>query len=100
MASSKVFEQSSPIESESRRATLPALRADITAGTDAWQLIPTRAIFSAPPSTASAVGQGVGRVGVAGTGRGQDLVAGAGHGRHGLPGGPVALRGRTRGRRR
>ena len=54
MASSNVFEQRSPIESESRRATFPALRADITAGADAWQLIPTRAIFSAPPSTASA----------------------------------------------
>ena len=54
MASSKVFEQSRPIVSAKRRATLPALRADITAGAEAWQLIPTSAIRSAPPSIASA----------------------------------------------
>ena len=52
MASSKVFEHSRPIDSARRRATLPALRADITDGTDAWQLIPTRAMRSAPASMA------------------------------------------------
>ena len=37
-----------------RRATLPALRAAITGGAEAWQPMPTRAIRSAPPSMASA----------------------------------------------
>ena len=53
MASSKVFEQSRPIESESRRAILPALRACMAPGADAWQPIPTRAMRSAPVAMAS-----------------------------------------------
>ena len=52
--SSKVFEHMSPMDSASRRPTLPALRALITTGAEAWQPIPTRAIRSAPPATASA----------------------------------------------
>ena len=35
MASSKVLEHSNPIDSARRRATFPALRADMTAGTEA-----------------------------------------------------------------
>ena len=54
IASSNVLEHSSPMLSDSRRATLPALRCFITGGTELWQLIPTRAMRSAPPSTASA----------------------------------------------
>ena len=54
MASSNVFEHSSPMLRAKCRATLPALRTVMTGGTDDWQLIPTRAIFSAPPATASA----------------------------------------------
>ena len=54
MASSNVLEHSRPMLRANLRATLPALRALMTGGTDDWQLIPTRAIFSAPPSMASA----------------------------------------------
>ena len=54
MASSNVFEHSSPMLNRNGRDTLPALRTVITGGTDDWQLIPTSASFSAPPATASA----------------------------------------------
>ena len=54
IASSNVFEHSSPMFSDSRRATLPALRCFITGGTELWQLMPTSAMRSAPLSTASA----------------------------------------------
>ena len=54
MASSKVLEHSSPMLRANRRAGLPALRTLMTGGTDDWQLIPTRAMRSAPPATASA----------------------------------------------
>jgi hypothetical protein len=54
MASSKVFEHNNPIDNANRRAGLPAFRAFITAGTDAWQLIPTNANRSAPSATAAA----------------------------------------------
>ena len=54
MASSNVLEQSSPTVRTKRRATLPALRACITGGAEAWQPMPTRAMRSAPPSIASA----------------------------------------------
>ena len=53
MASSNVLEHRSPMFSDSRRATLPALRCFITGGTDDWQLMPTNAIRSAPLSIAS-----------------------------------------------
>ena len=33
---------------------MPALRCFITGGTELWQLMPTSAMRSAPPSTASA----------------------------------------------
>src|SRR5580692_6999361 len=69
MASSKVFEQRRPMESDSRRATFPAF--------DRF-----------------GVGQGVGRVGVARPGGGQDFLTGSGHGRDGLPGRPVAFQSR------
>jgi hypothetical protein len=36
-----------------RRPTLPILRAFMTGGELVWQPMPTRQIFSAPPSTAS-----------------------------------------------
>ena len=52
MASSKVFEHNKPIDSARRRATFPVLRAFMTAGIEAWQLIPTRAMRSAPAATA------------------------------------------------
>ena len=52
MASSKVFEHISPMVSESRRAILPALRAFMTGGAEAWQPMPTRAMRSAPASMA------------------------------------------------
>ena len=52
MASSKVLEHSSPMVSDRRRAILPALRACMTGGPEAWQPMPTRAIRSAPPSMA------------------------------------------------
>ena len=54
IASSNVFEQSKPMFSDRRRATLPALRCFITGGTELWQLMPTRAMRSAPDSIASA----------------------------------------------
>ena len=53
MASSNVFEHSSPMVSDRRRAILPALRACMIGGAEAWQPMPTRAIRSAPPSMAS-----------------------------------------------
>ena len=53
IASSNVFEQRRPMLSDMRRATLPALRCFMTGGIELWQLMPTRAIRSAPPSTAS-----------------------------------------------
>ena len=46
MASSNVFEHSSPIDSVSLRATLPALRCFITGGIDDWHDMPTSAIRS------------------------------------------------------
>ena len=42
------------MERVNRRATLPALRAAMTGGAEAWQPMPTRAMRSAPPSIASA----------------------------------------------
>ena len=53
MASSNVFEHSSPMVSDRRRAILPALRALIIGAAEAWQPIPTRAMRSAPDSMAS-----------------------------------------------
>ena len=53
MASSKVFEHSRPMLNTKRRPTLPTLRAHITGGDELWQLMPTRAMRSAPPSMAS-----------------------------------------------
>ena len=53
MESSKVLEHMSPIDSAIRRPTLPALRALMTTGAEAWHPIPTRAKRSAPSATAS-----------------------------------------------
>ena len=71
----------------SRRPTLPALRALITTGAEAWHPIPTRAIRSAAARHGLCVGEGVGRVRVATTGGGAYLVPGAGH-RRALPASP------------
>ena len=46
IASSNVFEHSRPMLSESRRATLPALRCFITGGIDDWHDMPTSAMRS------------------------------------------------------
>src|SRR5436305_14273579 len=46
IASSKVFEQSRPIDKLRRRATLPALRCFITGGIDDWHDMPTSAMRS------------------------------------------------------
>src|SRR5581483_3360490 len=53
IASSKVFEHSSPMDRANLRGTLPPLRADITGGIDVWHPMPTRASFSAPVAKAS-----------------------------------------------
>jgi hypothetical protein len=55
MASSNVLEQSSPMFRANLRATLPALRTDITGGTDDWQLMPTSASLLSPRSFASSM---------------------------------------------
>ena len=59
IASSKVFEHSRPMLRLMRRATLPTLRCFMIAGALDWQLIPTSAMRSAPPSTASAYAIGL-----------------------------------------
>ena len=91
MASSKVFEHSSPMERVKRRAILPALRA----GHHRWR----RGLAAhahqgdalRPAGDGLGVGQRVGRVGVAGPGRGQHVLPVAGHRGHRLPRRAVAL---------
>ena len=53
MESSKVFEHSRPMLNTIGLPTLPTLRFHITGGTDDWQLMPTRASFEKPRSSAS-----------------------------------------------
>ena len=74
-----------------RRAILPALRACMTGGAEAWQPMPTSAMLLGAPRDRLGVGQRVGGVGVARSGGGQHVLPGAGHLGDGLPGRPVAL---------
>ena len=77
--------------SDSRRATLPALRCFITGGIELWQLMPTSAMRSAPPSIGLGVRHRVRGVRVAAAGRGDDVLLRLGDARDRLPGRAVAL---------
>ncbi len=97
IASSNVFEHSRPMFSDSRRATLPALRCFITGGIELWQLMPDEC----DPLRAALDGLGVRHrvrgVGVAAPGGGDDVLLRLGDAGDRLPGRAVALEVRDEG---
>ena len=85
IASSNVFEHSSPMLNTNGLDTLPALRSHIVGGDDVWQPIPTSASRLSPSLLRLTQRQRVGAVRVPAPGRRQHLLGGVREHRLGLP---------------